>query len=579
MTETDDIFVPELAFLDFSKAWVPQSRKKHEKDHDRASFLRLVTGQEVYESLMEKLKDRDDRLRLGPWLDACFFKKLSQPEVETVNIKNDTPTPEQLAKDQPTNTSTAFAAIWDLWPKNERSGLRNNARTAFSEACREYGVETVVKVCSFYAEKFADPAQVMKHPNNLANFLRNDELFGEWKARAEFAPTPEDASSFEAVFSRYLKWPTKNAQTKRDDAFPFWLRHIKPEQRLHFYCSVVAYWHLKKDEVRENPGAALYTRNFITHVSEWLNYPGIDADDWMKATCRPMASALTYGVRCVFSEKGLGDVAVWRQQIGDADEDCGVWHELYRYLAYSLNNQPEPAIRFYLKLYPAIAGAEGRICPAIESLKTPEGVDVITTAIMAAARAYASCALGVVPPLPMRLLTMPPPDSAWVAAEKIKTAAKTAAAAEEKRLRHRRIVEEAPRNRRSAERVASERTMEIIDGLPSPYNTLALYVMTNLAWFTVGQRKLAPSHHPQSILALLISQAADDTRPGGYDTASYITALQSAAAAEPPDPISEPPAPSEYDADGNHIIKFELKLSTCNPELDMVPLPGSEPST
>lgn len=163
----------------------------------------------------------------------------------------------------------AFERVWAAWPKNERPEKRRAAEAAFHGRAADAGLAVVEAATARYIDCFADPASGMVHPYHLASFLNDTGRFEEWATRAETKlASAEDKAAFEYCWARYPDYPRKAQE--RDDAFVFWLRHVQPEARLPFACSVLAY----RDAQRGRAAAGDtelkgWTRGFLKHVGSW----------------------------------------------------------------------------------------------------------------------------------------------------------------------------------------------------------------------------------------------------------------------------------------------------------------------
>jgi hypothetical protein len=569
---SDDIFVAAIAFQDAVRDWEPRSRTQRHRDHDKTAFIKHITTEEDYEKFKELSKNRDSNLRLGPWLDENFreVKTFTSPQVTVVSegpgerslaeIIADPPKLELVSKAPKVSTGgdpgveAAFSSVWDAWPKNEKSGKRSSARTAFFETCRSRDLEQVVKVCEFYIKKFSEPNSGMTHPYNLVNFLTDDERFDTWVQKLQGCLTPDEEADFDAMYARYLRWKTLNQVTSREDAAAVWKRHIKPEDRLKFYFYVRAYSISRYDAWQADPGSATFTKNFVGFVG---SFEHLQKDE--EITPEAIRLAGTLMERTVADVIIAEDYAGTRKFRNDNTADMGQTL-LWNFMCGCLTNWDpkfniEATIRTYVANIPKWAAEEGRANnPQVEKLKDPNNRTILRDKILAQLRLNTHT-----PPAnrtePIKFPPLWPQDPEWVAQQKAEKERKEAEEHAKRVKNVRASVLENDRYEKCVSDLIYQDAIDAINSLPQPYR--------QMAWFFAGPIHMNFSNYrpypnrPVAVFDMLISSAAEDCRINflGPEFPGYIDALRSVREELPPDPVDKPVI-----IEGPIVLNFNLKV-------------------
>ncbi len=265
---SEDTYTPQVAFNELCQLWPwDKKRLRDEKSGARNVFLKNIRTEELWNKVRAAVEafisQHDDKAAL-PYLGTFIHRVLEDNEAHPVlHVSPRCASVQEPQIDQEAEAiSSAFRKTWKVWPRNERPEKETVASSTWRSAVARFGLADVVKAAQYYVNYFNNPTNKLIHPLHLSSFLDHDSV-EEWLSRAERDYTSSDRADFDAAYSWYPDFPGKSSA--RSNAMAFYVRHVKPEERLEFLAACRSYRTVRHDADDDDQ----YSIRFLRFVGEW----------------------------------------------------------------------------------------------------------------------------------------------------------------------------------------------------------------------------------------------------------------------------------------------------------------------
>lgn len=278
-------FDVDEAFDEFKDLWEKACGKAPKYDsEERAAFAAVVTSPEHWEKLRDSIEVRiQDNVKLPKKMQLFFGEVFgsvpARARTAAVQVE-ETSSSSPYGNSTSTDTTdpaviAAFEEVWPLWPRNDFPQSQKDAKAAFKDAAKSLGLDVVMAACKAYIDHFSDVSNGLLNPKHLKNFLGEDDgdTARMWYEHAKNMPTDAEKTEFQGVWAWYPEYDNKELQFR--DAFSFWRRHVRPEDRFDFLCAVKAYRSRRRGELNkvkdpvELKEQEKFTLGFIKFVARW----------------------------------------------------------------------------------------------------------------------------------------------------------------------------------------------------------------------------------------------------------------------------------------------------------------------